>query len=92
MRFDGQDYIPKRDDKRLSLQYTTIFNLMCDGQFRTLSEIEDITTYPQASISAQLRHMRKSRFGGHVVEKEYVGDGLYRYKLIVRSEDEITSV
>lgn len=86
MKFDGQDYIPTRDNKRLSIQYVAIFDLMSDGQFRTLGEIEDLTSYPQASISAQLRHMRKPRFGGHKVEKEYIGTGLYRYKLLVNKE------
>ncbi len=35
----------------------------------TLDEIAKLTHYPQASISAQLRHLRKPRFGGFEVEK-----------------------
>ncbi len=46
-------------------------------------EIATCTLTPPASVSAQLRHMRKPRFGGHTVEREYVGDGLYNYRLIV---------
>jgi hypothetical protein len=30
-----------------------------------------------------LRHLRKPRFGGHTVEREYIKDGLYKYKLEV---------
>ena len=81
-RFDGPN--PKRDGPRLSAQYRRIFDLMSDGQYRTLSEIAAQTGFPEASISAQLRHMRKRRFGGHQVSKEYLGRGLYSYSLQVQ--------
>ncbi len=77
--FNGADYVPARDDQRLSVQFTTIFELMSDHEWRTLPDIERETSYPQASISAQLRHMRKERFGGHTVARRYIGDGLYEY-------------
>jgi hypothetical protein len=83
MTFDGSDYVPKRDDVRLSVQYVRIFDLMKDGEYRTLQEIEEKTGDPQASISAQLRHMRKERFGSHKINKSYIGQGLYEYQLIV---------
>ncbi len=35
----------------------------------TLDELAKLTHYPPASISAQLRHMRKPRFGGYEVAK-----------------------
>jgi hypothetical protein len=35
----------------------------------TLDELAKLTHYPPASISAQLRHLRKPRFGGFVVDK-----------------------
>jgi hypothetical protein len=35
----------------------------------TLEELGNKTKYPQASISAQLRHLRKREHGGFVVEK-----------------------
>jgi hypothetical protein len=35
----------------------------------TLDELAKLTHYPPASIPAQLRHLRKPRFGGFVVEK-----------------------
>src|SRR5260370_4339852 len=35
----------------------------------TLDELAKLTHYPQASISAQLRHLRKPEYGGFVVEK-----------------------
>ena len=35
----------------------------------TLDELAKLTHYPPASISAQLRHMRKARFGAYEVVK-----------------------
>lgn len=82
IQFNGSDYVATRDNKRLTSQHWKIFNLMKDAKFRTLPEISQATGEPAASISAQLRHMRKTRFGGHTVNKKYLGDGLYTYQLI----------
>ncbi len=35
----------------------------------TLTELSRTTQYGEASISAQLRHLRKARYGGYAVEK-----------------------
>jgi len=35
----------------------------------TLDELSKLTNYPPASISAQLRHLRKPEYGGFAVEK-----------------------
>jgi len=35
----------------------------------TLDELAKLTHYPPASISAQLRHLRKPQYGGFMVEK-----------------------
>ncbi len=83
-RFAGDTYDPKHDDARLSGQLARVFELMRDGIWRTLGEIEAATGDPQASISAQLRHLRKKRFGGHDVEKRQRGErerGLYEYRV-----------
>lgn len=82
-RFDGSDYVPERDNTRLTGQLSRVWNVMRDGQKRTLREIAEATGDPEASISAQLRHLRKPRFGAHEVSKEYLGEGLYQYWLIV---------
>lgn len=84
-RFDGSDYSPKFDDVRLKGQIKKIYALMIDGKWRTLSEIEQLTNFGQASISAQLRHLRKDRFGNHIVNKRNRGErrqGLFEYQLI----------
>ena len=46
--------------------------LLCAARYElwmTLEELGRKTFYPQASISAQLRHLRKPENGGFVVEK-----------------------
>jgi hypothetical protein len=84
LRFNGAGYIAERDNTRLTGQIERVYILMQDGEWRTLDEIAQLTGDPPASISAQLRHLRKDRFGGHTVERDYVSDGLYRYRLLVR--------
>ena len=51
--FDGSNYCACLDKARLTGQIERILNLMSDGYWRTLREIEDETGDPKASISAQ---------------------------------------
>lgn len=81
--FDGPAYDHERDWERLNRQMKAIYSIMKDGQWRTLQDIEDLTGYPQASISAQLRAFRRPKFGGHTVEREYVRNGLHKYRLLL---------
>lgn len=78
---------PKIDFDRLQTQTAVIRNLMIDGKFRTLEEIEKITGYPQASVSAQLRHLEKARFGGHIKNKRrrYENGGTWEYQILERT-------
>lgn len=84
LRFNGADYNRARDDARLTGQILRVWECMSDGKWRTLKDIAQQTGDPEASVSAQLRHLRKPRFGGHTVEREYITNGLYKYKLEVK--------
>lgn len=82
--FNGPAYQPQLDFNRLTGQMKRVKDLMIDGQWRTLGEIESITGDPQASISAELRHLRKSRFGSWIVDKRRRGnriEGLFEYRV-----------
>jgi hypothetical protein len=68
-RFDGSTFDSLLDGERLSKQLGTVRTLMADQIWRTLPEIERITRYPQASISARLRDLRKDKFGSYRVER-----------------------
>jgi len=84
LRFNGPEYVPARDNVRLGTQIMKIKELMKDGVWRSLQDIERLTGEPQASISAQLRHLRKERFGGHTVNRRHVKGGLFEYQLIIK--------
>lgn len=87
--FDGSDYDPTLDDERLTGQIKRVWDCMKDGRWRTLEEIATATGDPQASISAQLRHLRKERFGSHTVNKRRRGEptqGLFEYQLQINKK------
>jgi hypothetical protein len=79
--FNGSDYDAQRDDVRLRGQQLRIWTVMSDGVWRTLRKIAERTGDPEASISAQLRHLRKPRFGSFIVDKRHLGSGLYEYRV-----------
>ena len=83
-RYEGP--VTARDCERLEGQTRRIYELMRDASYRTLAEIEMITGDPQPSISSQLRHYRKLRFGGHTVNKRRRGNQ-WEYQLIIRKEN-----
>jgi hypothetical protein len=85
--FDGVTFNPALDGARLNKQLQAVFDYMRDGQWRTLGEISEAKGFPQASISARLRDLRKPKFGGHVVSRRHRGEaslGLYEYRLEVQ--------
>ena len=81
LRFDGSDYDHKRDGIRLTGQLERVFDVMKHGQWVTLRELSDRSRCPEASASAQLRNLRKDRFGGFEIEKKYATSGLFLYRL-----------
>ena len=58
-------------------QLGAVLRLMDDGEFRTLESISVTVGAPEASVSARLRDLRKSQFGGFNVTRRsrtrYVG-------------------
>lgn len=83
-RFDGAVYDPALDNDRLRRQLGRLWALMRDGQWRSLFEIAAARGDPETSTSAQLRHLRKPRFGGYRVEKRRRGcSGTWEYRLVV---------
>ena len=81
LRFDGSDYIHKRDGIRLTGQLERVFNVMKNGDWITLRQLATKSKCPEASASAQLRNLRKDRFGGYLIEKKYSHLGVFLYKL-----------
>ena len=84
-KFDGSDYVDSIDRQRLAGQILRVHDAMIDGRWRTVNEIHAITGDPHASISAQLRHLRKPKFGKYLVAKRSRGrreDGFYEYQVL----------
>lgn len=78
--FDGRTYNPERDRERLSGMLARVSTAMADNEWHTLRELAKATGGSEAAVSARLRDLRKPRFGGHTVERQYVGNGLWMYR------------
>ena len=79
--FDGP-YVTEDDDPRLKTQLGRVFALMRDGKPRTLHEIHAAAGGSAAGISARLRDLRKSKFGGFEIITENHGAGRFTYQLV----------
>ena len=86
LRFDGSDYVHKRDGIRLTGQLERVFDVMKSGEWITLRQLSDRARCPEASASAQMRNLRKERFGGFEVEKKYDHFGVFLYRLKVEAK------
>lgn len=78
--FDGDDYQPKRDHKRITGQALRVWEYIKDGKWRTLQSISYTVGSPEASVSACLRAFRQEKFGGLDIQRRYVDKGLYEYR------------
>jgi len=88
--FYGDSYDPLFDKERLTGQIKKIYELMRDGKWRTLSEIEEAIHAPQASISAGLRLFRRREYGSHEVNRRARGDrsrGLFEYQVVLPKKE-----
>lgn len=79
---DGQTFEPKRDTVRLNEQAQDVFNFLSDNCWHTLREAHERTGHPEASISARIRDLRKLKFGGFKIEKRYIENGLWQYRMV----------
>lgn len=81
--FDGKTFDEKRDLVRLTGQWLRVFNLMQDGQWRSLLAIKTICGGSESGVAARLRDFRKEKFGSHTVNRRHVKNGLHEYQLQV---------
>jgi hypothetical protein len=81
--FDGETIAPE-DNPRLSAQLDRVRDLMLDGRWRTLAAVSKALGYPEASVSARIRDMRKAKFGEFVVERKHHSRGLWYYRVAGR--------
>ena len=82
--FDGLTYDAKLDNIRLTGLLKRVHAFMSDGGgWHDLGEISHYTGGSEASVSARLRDMRKTRYGSHIIDRRRVGlSGLFQYRLV----------
>ena len=85
--FDGDDYVSSRDKPRLTLQIHQVRMYMENNDWLSVKQISNYLNFPEPSVSAQIRNLRKKRFGNRVVERRYQGNGLYEFKLMPKGND-----
>ena len=88
--FDGKTYEEPLDQKRLTAQLFRVRACVMKNYpiWLTLGGISGLTGYPEASVSARLRDLRKERFGAYVVQRRRRGDGrrgLFEYRVDPKS-------
>jgi hypothetical protein len=91
--FRGAAYVPRLDRARLSVQIERIRSYMLGVEWRTLREIKAAlevlyatTVFPESSISAQLRNLRKPGFSYRLLRRRAgvrgLGAGIWGYLLL----------
>ena len=92
LRFDGRTLGPG-DEDRLTGQALRVWRVMRDGEWRSLADIKIACGGhdSEAAISARLRDFRKPRFGGHVVERKHLGNGLWVYRVNDQEVNDVRS-
>jgi len=92
MNFDGPAYEAEKDYERLSGQIRVVLEVLKQSslsarwltveQIRRRCLLEHDEQFPEPSISAQIRNLRKSRFGSWNISGRYrKGVRIYEYKI-----------
>ena len=79
--FDGATYDPIQDGPRLSSQLERVRKAMSDGKWHSLHELVISCGGTEASISARIRDLRKTKFGGLDVVRIRADKGLWLYRV-----------
>jgi len=77
VRIKGETFDPQRDGARLETLLERVRVFLEDGEWRTLGEIADACRGSEASCSARIRDLRAA---GIEIEKQYVRQGLWKYR------------
>lgn len=86
--FDGADYQPDRDKQRLTTGQHKVRMYMENAGWKTIMQISEALDMYPPSVSADLRNLRKERFGGRTVDRRYVRNGVYEYYLVPEKKDD----
>lgn len=80
--FDGPGVEPA-DEVRLVGLLGRVGKRMALGDWCTLAELASWCRGSEASVSARLRDLRKTRFGGHTIERRRTSTpGVWAYRMV----------
>lgn len=91
--FDGKSYDNERDGRRLFPQLEAVKAEMRSGAWVTLTFLHDQLALmhgvkaSQAAVSARVRDLRKDKFGGYTVDRRYVANGVWEYRMAVEPKE-----
>jgi len=81
--FDGSTYEPQSDYSRLTGQLARVRAFMADGKWWGLATLAIAAGGTEASVSARLRDLRKSKYGSHIIDRRRIGtSGLFQYRMV----------
>lgn len=72
--------------KRLTGQAQRVWECVKGGQWWTLADLSREAKGSEAAVSARLRDLRKPEWGGYTVEREHLGNGIWRYRVLVNEQ------
>lgn len=79
------DFVNPKDAERtqkLTGDLRRVYAIMQDGKTHLVSDIAKILNLPECSVSAQIRHLRKQKYGGYNVVRKSLTKGVSIYQLI----------
>lgn len=79
--FYGEGFDIDRDQIRLTAGLKKVYDVLKDEGWHTLADIEEKTGVPEASASAAMRTLRRPENGGYFIDRRYISNGLYKYRL-----------
>jgi len=79
--FSGAGVETVDDNIRLGKQIDKVLSFIKNGEWFSLSQISEAINAPHASVSAQLRNLRKREHGSYIIERKNEGSGYHLYRL-----------
>jgi len=79
--FSGAGVETVEDKIRLGKQIDRVLAYINGGEWMSLQQIAIGINAPHASVSAQLRNLRKAEHGSYIIERKNEGDGYFLYRL-----------
>lgn len=90
--FDGGTFDQERDGAALSSQLIAVRDFLISRvEWYSLMDLGSLLKFPEASISARLRDLRKPKFGGFIVERRIrQGTRTHEYRVRRPSPTQLT--